>query len=49
MGATSYRFNDVFNEMVELIGAEHAYMICVENGDMEAWEFRFWMGHRGLV
>lgn len=49
MTATSFRFSEMFEYMMEMQGAECIYRELVTEGNMEAWEFRFWAGHRSLT
>ena len=46
---TDLRFSEYFKEEIRLFGAECAWNIWVNNGGMEPWEFRFWIGFRSLT
>jgi hypothetical protein len=48
MGMDYFRFSELFANMVNLHGIEWVYEQCVDNGNMQPWEFRFWAGHKGL-
>jgi hypothetical protein len=43
------RFSYYWQHYVKRVGQQYAYDMWVGEGYMKAWEFRFWMGHRGLV